>query len=899
MTAALAQVRRLIARLSATLRPRRSESELAREIAAHTALLEEEFGRRGLTAAAARREARLALGGAAQTQELQRGERGLAWIEDAQRDLVYAARLLRRNPVFTLTAVVSVAIGIGANTAIFSVANALLFRSPAGVAGPRRLVDIGVTRGGRGFNGSYVDYLDIRERATTLETVYASRLFGARLAMTDPAGDAGVEAVAGTFVSMNFFTSLGAAPERGRLFGAGDSERPGAAPVVVLSHRFWERRFHRDPSVVGKTLQLDDRPFTIIGVAAEGFHGTRIVSGDMWLPLTMMPATKAAEPAVLTTRGGAWLVIGGRLKAGVGRRGAAAELDAIAASLAHDYPAENRGKRFQLTAASPIPGASVPVTIFLGILMSLVTLVLIAASVNVAGLLLARAAARRQEIAVRLAIGAARGRLIRQLLTETLLLFALAAVGGLLVADALMSSAGALVPALPFPVEVSFSIDWRVIAFTSALTLVAALASGLLPSFHASKTDVMSAAKGDRPLARARLRGVLVAAQVAVSLVLVVTAALFVRALASAGSVDPGFDSANVEVTTVDVSLAGYTGADGAAAVRQLRDRVRGLPGVRAAAVAVVVPGGFEGQGRGVSVPGVTPPSGESSFGIDWNMVEPGYFATLGIPLVTGRDFSDADGPRSARVAIVSESAAKQFWPNQPAVGKSIVQHVFTRVGTPPEARTLLVVGVARDVKSSRLVDGFATAFVYVPLQQDYFPRVTIVTRAETARRVSGDVRNAVAAVNPSLPILSAGPLADEVALGLIPQRIMAWLASSLGILGALLAAIGIYGVTAYHVARRTREIGIRIALGAEPRRIVGMVLAHGFAIIGTGSAVGLLVAAAASQVLSGFLFGVPPFDPGIFGASAALFAAVALAACYLPARRATRISATDALRSQ
>jgi len=891
----IAPLRRLAARLVNAVRPARAEDDLAREVAAHLALLEDDYRRHGRTPEAARREARLALGGVEQTKEGQRDARSFVWIDDARRDVAYAARLLRRDRLFALTVVLSVAIGVGANTAIFSVGNALLFQPPAGVADPGRLVDIGVTHGSSGFNGSYPDYLDIRERATTLESVFASRLFGARLALADPAG--GVEPVVANFVSANFFTALGARAVAGRLFAAGDADRAGDSAVVVLSHRFWSSRFNRDPSIVGRTLTLDGEPFAVVGVAAEDFHGTRIVGGDVWLPLTMMPTTKASEPAALTTRGGAWLVIGGRLKPGITRAAAAAELDTIAAALEREYPDENRHKRFDVTASSPIPGLDVPVAVFLALLMALATIVLTAACLNVGGLLLARASARRQEIAVRLALGAAGGRLVRQLLTETLLLFALAGAAGLALAGVLTSHAAALLPALPFQAEVSFAIDLRGIAFTSVVTFASAVCAGLLPAMQATKADIVSAAKAEGQPARARLRSVFVGTQVAFGLVLVITAGLFVRALRTAGSTDPGFDPANVELTTVDLSLGGYKESNGAAAARELRERVRAMPGVRAATVAVVVPGGFEGQGRAISVPGSMPPSGQPFFSIDWNMVEPGYFATLGIPLVAGRDFSDADGAQSTRVAIVSESTARQFWPGRDAIGRSIVQQVFGPGGAIRATRTLLVVGIARDVKSSRLIDGFATSFVYVPLQQDYFPRIALVTRTADSRRISADVRGAVAAVNPSLPILSTQTLDDSMALGLIPQRIAASLASSLGIVGVLLAAIGMYGVTAYHVARRTREIGIRIALGATSASVVRMTLRHGLFMIAIGTTFGLLLAAGVSRGLSVFLFGIPPLDLRVFCGATAVFISIALVACYVPARRASRISPMEALR--
>ncbi|HEV2986582.1 MAG TPA: ABC transporter permease, partial [Vicinamibacterales bacterium] len=733
-------------RLRNALCPASAEADLAREVASHLALVEDELVRRGMTAEEARFAARRAFGGVALAKDLHRDARSFVWLDDARRDVRHSARLLRRDPLFALTAALSLAIGIGANTTIFTVANALLFRPPAGVADADRLVDIGTRTPGGGFgNSSYPNYLDLRQRATTVDGVYAYPLFPHAMSLGGTGSASGSERIFGTAVTGNYFTVLGAAPAAGRLFGAAEIEQPGAAPVVVLSHRFWTRRFDKDPAVVGRTLTLNRRAFTVIGVASEGFQGTGIRAGDVWVPMAMgTPATS------LTNRGSAGLLLGGRLKPGVTVSQAAAEMDAIGRALEREYPDENRGKGFVVEAASPVPGASVPVAVFLGLLTAIVMLVLAIACANLAGVLLARAAARRTEIAVRLALGAGRARLVRQLLAETLMLFALGGGGGLLMARGLTSVLVSLLPALPFPVNVSLALDLRGVLFTTGLVLAAALLSGLAPALQASKADVVSALKDDaQSPSRLRLRHGFVIAQVAFSILLIVVAGLFVRALQAAGSGDPGFDPHGVELASLDLSLAGYTVTTGPLVAREIVDRVRALPDVQTASLALVLPGGFETQRRALSVPGVTPPNGQRFFGVDWNVVEPGYFATLRIPLAAGRDFTAADRDGTPLAAIVGEGTARRFWPGQDAVGKYVVQPTLGPRGLVTETRTLLVVGVARDVKASSLIDGLSRSLVYVPLQQQYAAGVTIVARTTRGQRIAEEIRSLAASINP------------------------------------------------------------------------------------------------------------------------------------------------------
>ncbi len=820
--------------------------------------------------------------------------RFFSWFGDARRDIIHATRLLRRHPVVTIVATVSLAIGIGANTTVFTVANALLFQPPAGVAEPHRLVDIGSTRNGVGFGpSSYLAYLDVHQRATTVD-VYAYSRFPHAMSVSGRGISA--ESIFGNVVTVNYFNVLGAVPAIGRLFGPGDSDQAGASPVVVLSHRFWTRRFNQDPTIVGQALILNGHPFTVVGVTAEAFNGTGFRALDVWVPMGMAASTTDLARTALTDRAArAWL-IGGRLKTDVSTAQAAAEMDVIGRAL--EVPdRDSRQTGLRLLPSSPVPGNRGPVVAFVALLTAIVSFVLIIACANVAGVLLARATARRHEMALRLAIGAGRLRLVRQLLVETVLLFLLGGTTGLLLARALTSVLVSRLPTLPFPVALSLTLDGRVIAFTLGLSLAAALLSGLAPALAAAKTDVLPGLRNQAALVgRMRLRHAFVVVQVAFSIVLIIAAGLFARALYRAGSTDPGFDASGVELMSIDLSQAGYTNATGARFARELLDRVRQLPGVPAATIATSVPGGFEVRRQVLAVPGSSQ-NNQAFVNVDWNIVELAYFATLRIPIAAGRDFTSADRAGAQPVAIVSEAAARQFWPGKDAVGKYLSQPTWGPQGPTDPTQSLLVVGVAHDIQSSSVIDGLAGAYVYVPLQQQYTSNLTIAARTTRRQRIADDLRALLASMNPNLPVLTAQTLDDSVALGLAPQRIAGSVAGSLGLVGLLLAAIGIYGVMAYAVTRRTREIGIRVALGAQPADVVRMVLREGLGLTVIGSALGLVMAAVISRVLAGFLFGIPPSDPITFAGVTILFTAIALAACYVPVRRATQIDPTEALR--
>ena len=834
----------------------------------------------------------------------------LALIDDLRWDCRYAARLLVRNPAFALTAIVSLAIGIGANTTVFTVAQALLFRDPAGVAAPERLVDIGSSRNGYGFSTiSYPTFIDIRERTRMLDAVYVYPLFPQAMSLAEPSagtGTAPVERVFGSVVTANYFAALGAVPALGQLFravsaGTSADNDGGSEPLIVLSHRFWRRRFNADPAIVGRTLSVNRQAYVVAGVAAEGFHGTGVFAPDVWVPVTV-----ATERAVLANRKAVWLNAGGRLKPGVSITQASAELDAIGRLLAREH-ADSQDARVSLRAValSPLPGGGGPMTAFIALLVAIVAVVLLIACANLAGVLLARAAARRQEIAVRVAIGAGRSRIVRQLLVETLLLFAVGAATGLVFARGGTSLLLASIPATSVPIDVRLALDAQAIAFTGSLAFAAALLAGLAPALQAATADVLPGLKDDLPLSgRLRLRHAFLVGQVAGSVILVVIAGLFARALLKAGAADPGFDVRGVELASLDLSLGGYTDLTGPLFARELVGRVKALPDVDEATIAFGLPGGFERLGLGGIAAVDTAPDELSELrSADWNLVEPRYFSTLRMPLVAGRDFTGADVKASEPVAIVGEGVVRRFWPRSQAVdtiGRYLRQRSFDPRANGWTMRNLRIVGVARDPAYGTLLEGTTGLYVYVPLQQQYLRgMVLLVARSKDGRRLTDELRAAVTAMNPSLPIVSARTAEEYTSLGLLPQRIVATTAGGLGVVGLLLAAIGVYGVTAYAVARRTREFGVRIALGATPRDIVAMVLWQGMGVTAAGLTVGLLLAAGAGKAVTAYLFGVTPLDPATFAAVAILFVLVGLAACYAPARRAAAADPITALRAE
>jgi predicted permease len=880
------------------------------EIRATFHLLVDEHLRAGMSPAEARRLALIELGGIEPVKQQVRDIHAGAFLETVLKDVRYAARLLIRNPLFTLTAALSLAIGIGATTTIFTIANGVLLRSAVGVTEPDRLVDVvrAKTSGGPGIDlVSYPMYLEFRKRATRLEDVYG---YGLLLAPTSfRVEDTGAERVYTGVVTTNYFHVLGVSAASGRLLDPGDSEAAGSNPVAVLSHRFWARRFKSDPGVVGRTIHLNGHPLSIIGVAGPGFLGMTVVAPDIWIPASMVAVSNPEFGSRFLTSRTDWLMLGARLKPRVSRSQASAEIATIGAALAREFPATydflpagiappDFSFVWSAEPSSPIPsGLRVIVGGFLAFLMSLVSVVLVIACANLAGVLLAQGVVRRREIAVRTAIGAGRGRVVRQLLTETILLFAIGGTIGLILARALTSALVAMLPAFPVPAHVSVPLDGRVVAFSLVLSFVAAVLSGLAPALHASRTDVVTVLKDDGhgAMDRLRLRNAFVVTQVAFSMLLVITAAILVRDVDRVTSVNRGFDARQVDLASVDLSMAAYSQATGSHFARQLVERVRAIPGVEAATLTDRQPGPSMMMMGGLTVPGVSPPRGQPYFYPNWNVVDSQYFATLRIALVSGRDFTDADRAGAQSVAILGEAAARQLFPGRSAVGQVVRVTTGNLNVSNPSSTPLTVVGVARDPVFG--TSNPSTFFLYVPLQQKYVSGITILART-TGPSVADEIHALVTAMDPNLPVLTAQSLQSLQSGPVETQlRVAAVVAGSVGLVGILLAAIGIYGVTAYTVARRTREIGIRLSLGAGGHAVVGMIVRQGMTLLCIGLAIGLALGAGVGRVLAAQRFGVKM--PGVmtFVTAAMLFIVVGLIACYVPMRRATRIGAMEALR--
>ncbi len=811
-------------------------------------------------------------------------------LEQAWQDVRFAARLLRRSPVFTAVAVVSLAVGIGANTTIFTVVNGLLVRPRPGLV-ETGLVDVGRSQNGSGFdNMSYLNYVDYRDASGDVLQGLAAYSIDPR-PMSLATGDTAIR-IYGQYVSGNYFDVLGVRPEAGRFFRADEDQAAGGAAVAVASHRFWQEQFGGDPSLVGRTVTLNNQVVTIVGIAPGAFTGTMVLRPDVWVPLHARP-----DPGLFTSRGGVWLIGIGRLAPGVTVSRAGAALATIAARLEHDYPDANKGKGVVVAPSSAFPAElGLYVKGFLAILTGLVGLVLLIASVNVAGMMLARAAGRRREIAVRLAIGAGRARLVRQLLTESLLLFLLGGGAGLVLALWMRNLLVALVPQLPLPVVLDLPLDGRVLAFTAAVSLAAGALTGLAPALQASRADVVPALKDDARSGGGRtlrLRNLLVGSQIALAMLLVVAAGLFLRALQGADRIDPGFDPTNVELASLDLSLGGFDRTSGEAFGRTLLDRVRALPGVESACLTVQL--ALDGSGFGMG--GIAPadhalPNGRKTLGLDWNAVTPGYFRTLGIHLVRGRPFREGDRQGAPPVAIINETLARQLWPGEDPLGRRLINP------RPDGDITMEVVGVEKDRKYRSLGEA-PRPFIYVPLAQRYVSGVSLLVKRAGGPSVIPAVRAALHDLAPTLPIVHAEALASYIGIGLLPQRIALTVAGSLGIVGFLLAAVGIYGVTAYTVSRRTRELGIRMALGARPQDVGRLVLAQGARLAGAGIAAGLALALVVSRLIASLLYGIGPGDPLTYAAAGTLFAAMTLVASWAPARRAARVDPMTALRDE
>ena len=811
-------------------------------------------------------------------------------FDSVQHDVRYAVRELRRSPVFSITAILSIAIGVGGTAAIYSMANALLYSAPPGVREADRVVNIGRTQDGGGFdNFSYLTFTEYRDRNSTFASLAAVELAPTAVSLRR---DDGGEAVEAGLVSGTYFTVLGARPALGRFFLPEEDRTPQTHAVTVLSHRFWSERLGADSGVVSRALVLNGVPFTVVGVAGEGFHGASITAPDLWVPMMATPWLGGSVEQLTESRRSAWVMAVGRLKPDVDLNLAQADLSTIAAQLLQSYPEAYEGQGVRVLPLSLFPGdLQRLIGLFMTFLFVLTGLVLVIGGTNVAGMLLARSAARRREIAVRLAIGASRARLVRQLITESVVLFVVAGALGALLARWVVAGLMALIPTLPFQVAFTPSIDWRVVTFALAVAVIAGLVAGLAPALQSTRPSLAPELRSDIRSSgrRQRLRSGLLVMQVAFSMLLLVVAGLFGRALVQARAIDAGFEHRGVHVATLDLGMVNHTPETG----RQFADRLLAgagaLPGVESVALSRAIPLGGSGMGLGaIIVDGHAPPGGDSGWEADWNIVTPAYFDVLRIPLLKGRGFTTMDRAGSPDVAILNETLASRIWPGEDPIGKTFRN----------EDRTVTIIGIARDAKYRSLGEE-PRAFIYVPLSQRYNGSLSLFARTDPGLSMTAPLRRLVAGLDPSLPILSSQPLAEHTAVGLFPQRVALWVATSLGGVALLLALIGIYGVTAYSVAQRTREIGIRIALGSPRGSVLGMVLGQGIRLIVVGVAAGVAAAIAATRLLESLLFGVSGSDPVALGGASLLLLSAAMIASWVPARRASRVDPMVALRQE
>lgn len=810
-----------------------------------------------------------------------------------------AFRTLGRSPLFTVTTIGSLAIGIAASSTIFALADALFLRPRTGLASEGQLVDVGRATNGQGFDNFGYQVLLALQQATQLEGLAGFRLDANAVSLDD--GRHGSVRAYATPVTANYFSVLGTRAAAGRLF-LGDEDRvPDGAPVLVISHAFWLRRFGGAADAVGTALGINGRPYTIVGVTEPGFTGTTFVGTDMWVPFAMAPhVTGRATMELLTEHGPVWHLGIARLKEGVSIQRARDELNALLAPLKQAH-ADSYGRwSMAVLPSARVPGEfRGPVAAFVGVLFALTLIVLAIACSNVASMLLARAITRRREIATRLAVGAGRGHLVAQLLTETAALFLLAAVASVALAWWMVAFLQSFMPTLPVPIAVELAVDVRLLGFAFTIALVTSLLFGLAPALRAARLDIVTALHGQHGTPdrrRVQLRHVLVGAQVAMSLVLLVTTGLFLRTLQSAANADTGYDGERVRVFTVNTSLAGHRDQQAVALADRLLTRIGGINGVEAVASSRMIPlqGGRLGLGA-LRVPGYASPRGDEVFEADWDVVSHNFFATLGVPLRAGRGFTPEDRARRPYVAIVNESFAARAWPGGEAVGEVIYQAARRDVFD----RRLTIVCVAGNANYRRAGE-LPVPFIYVPLAQQPMTELNLYVREARGRQVSADVTRAIAEVNANLPVITSQSFEEATAIGLLPQRLAAAIAGAVGAVGVLLSALGLYGLMAFQALQRTREVAIRgMALGATAGQVRGLLLRQAAGVAAAGGSAGILLTAGAAIGVRRLLEGVQPLDGVAFGVAAGMLGLVLLAASWLPARRAAATNPASALRAE
>jgi predicted permease len=889
-------MRTLWRRLIALLRGNRLERELNEEIGIHLAMQEEEFRKQGMKPADARAAALREFGGIAQTKEDVRDRRGVSWLETAVRDLRYGLRGLRRSPGFTLAAVLSLALGIGANTAIFSLFHTLMLRLLP-VERPQELVSLYRTGGWGSGTVSYPLFQEIARRNDLFAGVIASNGIG-KVRFTPRPGDRG-EFAQREFVSGNYFNVLGVTAALGRLFTDDDNRTPGGHPVAVLSYDLWRDRFGADPGILGAKVLVGELPLTVIGVAAPGFHGVEVERhAEVWVPATMSGMS-------LSSPNNWWLMLVARRQPKVPVRQVQAAMNVLMAQHLHTvYPSfynaamRKRALEQRLEVREASVGLSGLREVFgrpLTVLMIAVGLVLLAACVNVANLLLARGAARRKEVALRLSLGATRARLVRQALTESVLLVV---AGGALGVGLAAWGQRTLVQFLPQEAGTPFDAapDPAVLLFTLAITALSVLLFGVGPALRSTAVDPATGMRagnvgqGGRPL----LRRALVVAQVAFSVVLVGLAALFGHNLYALRSVDLGFRNRNVVAFNLD--LPRQFGSSVRVASRQIAERMQTLPGVFS--VSYGFPGPFL---SGISSASIRVPRSERTahepVDVETANIAPRYFETIGTPITLGRELEPNDMTSSRQVAVVNEAFVREFLPGEKHPDSRTLSFDDKK---PEGGAPVFIVGVVRDVRHNGIQQP-AKPTVYVAIDQgtnDWPPTILVRTLATPTALVPAIYRE-LPRLGPNIAIGDIRTLRQQVDESIFEQRMLAALGAFFGTLALVLAAVGLYGVVAYGTARRTGEIGLRIALGAPRAQVVWMILRDSLFLVALGLAIGLPAALAGARAVESVLFGIRPADPFTFATTAALLAAIGAAAAFLPARRASRLDPSQVLRNE
>jgi predicted permease len=811
---------------------------------------------------------------------------------DLLQDLRYSIRMLFKSPVFTAAAVLTLALGIGLNAATFSAVNGILLRPLPGAEEPEHLVQLYRQWPGLDYGSNSIPhYQDLRDRGGEVFENVAAWYFAAMSLSADGRS----ERIMGLLVSADFFQTYGVAPAAGRFFIPGQEDRePGAHPVAVLGHGFWEERFGGDPSVVGRTMVLNGHPFQVVGVAPEAFDGpVTFASIPVYVPLMMQREINPGDN-LIESRGNNMMSVVARLRDGTTLEQAQERMDALLLQLREEFPDHYDNQVGMLMVPQMDAGihpmfrsAQVGMST---VMMAVVSLLLLIACVNVANLFLARARERRREMGIRLSLGAGRRRIVQQLLTESLMFGALACAAGLGLAGVAVRVLGNVRPPMDGPWSFSVDMDVRVLAFTLAVSLTATLLFGLVPALQATRADMVSAVKGDTGTrSRSRASSALVVIQMALSLLLLISSGLFLRSLQGATRIDPGFDDpAHLVLASVDPGLQGYDEPRSREFLDRLLEDVAALPEVRAVGLSDWVPLGLGGSDRSVQIPGYEFSEGERQ-SLNYACVSEGYLEAMAVGLVEGRTFTRQDDSAGPPVIIVNQRFSERFWPRESALGK-----VVRTAG-----RERQVVGVVETGKVRSLGEA-PTELMYLPQRELFASGMTLVARASSDPQVVlRRIREIVRGADPDMPVFDVRTMEDHMGIALLPARLGGTVLGLFGVLGLVLAAVGVYGVMACSVAQRTRELGIRIALGSDRAAVLGLVLREGLRLTLVGVVIGLASAAGAARLLGGLLYGIRPLDPVAFTVVPLTLVAVAALAIYLPARRAAGVDPIRALKAE